>query len=56
MGKVIINFEEIPPVERRNLARVFLRAVEQFYENPENRQAFEEWQKKQEAEQCRNGQ
>ena len=46
MGR--INTDEIPAVERRNLGSTFLKAIERFYESPENLRAFEEWKKGQE--------
>lgn len=42
---VRINPEEIPEIERKLLCETFLEAVKQFYADPENVRAFEEWQK-----------
>ena len=43
MGKIKINPNEMPRLEREHLAAVFLKAVERFYKDPENQRAFEGW-------------
>lgn len=46
MAAVKIDCAQIPRVEVNNLCRTFLAAIERFYEDPENRKRFEEWQRK----------
>lgn len=48
MSKNKIDVSQIPPVERKNLAKTFLEAVERFFDDPKNLQDFEEWKKSQE--------
>lgn len=40
---VKINWNKIPNTDRRLLASTFLDAAKQFYEDPKNKEEFDEW-------------
>lgn len=42
---VRIDCAQIPRIEVKILSHTLFDAVERFYENPENRRRFEEWQR-----------
>ena len=42
-----IAVDQVPKPEADEIASVFIRAVERFFEDPKNRSDFEEWQKRQ---------
>ena len=44
-----IDISQIPSSEQRNLAKTILAAMERFYSDPKNVQAFEDWKKSQEV-------
>lgn len=49
---VKIDLNKVPPAEMRVLCETLLEAAKRFYDDPENRRKYEEWQaerKKQEA-------
>lgn len=41
------NFDEMGEADRRNLAATFLKAAEQFYDDPANVERFKQWQAQQ---------
>lgn len=41
----MINLELIDKEEQRKIAQAFLPLIEKFYENPENKKAFQKWLK-----------
>lgn len=41
-----IRTEQMDPITKRLLFSTFLDAVQAFYQEPENRRRFEEWQKR----------
>lgn len=49
---VKIDLNKVPPAEMRVLCETLLEAAKRFYDDPENRRKYEEWQaerKEQEA-------
>ena len=47
MRKSRFNFDEMGEADRRNLAATFLKAAEQFYDDPANVERFKQWQEQQ---------
>lgn len=45
MKPVKIHTEAIPKIETRLLCGTFLEAIKEFYKDPKNIAAFEEWKK-----------
>lgn len=44
-NKIKIDYTKIPPIELKILCRTFVTAIEEFYDDPKNRERFEQWQK-----------
>lgn len=45
-GPVSIDLRKLPPLETERLGRTLLEMVHEFYEDPANRKASQEWQRK----------
>lgn len=41
------DFSQIGEADRRNLFATFLEAAQRFYDDPANRERYEQWQKRQ---------
>lgn len=52
---VKFDLSQVPLIERKNLGRTFLEAVERFYSDPENERRFQEWKKLQEVKNADEG-
>ena len=44
-NQIKIDCTKIPPIEVKILCRTLLAAIEKFYDDPKNRERFEEWRK-----------
>lgn len=44
-NQIKIDCAKIPPIELKILCKTFVAAIEKFYDDPKNRERFEQWQK-----------
>lgn len=49
MQEIKIDYNSIPECIGRDLGRTFYKLVTDFYKDPENTKAFEEWKAKEEV-------
>lgn len=48
-GKSRFDLSQIGEADRHNLAATFLEAVQRFFDDPANRERFEQWQEQQKS-------